>query len=36
VVGPDGSIMGVFALDIVGDEIAAVFNVLNPDKLQHL
>jgi RNA polymerase sigma-70 factor (ECF subfamily) len=36
VVGPDGAILGVFALDIVGDEIVAVFNVLNPDKLRHL
>jgi hypothetical protein len=28
--------MGVFALDVVGDEIVGVFNVINPDKLRHL
>jgi RNA polymerase sigma-70 factor (ECF subfamily) len=36
VVTPDGATLGVFALEVVGDEIVAVFNVLNPDKLRHL
>jgi RNA polymerase sigma-70 factor (ECF subfamily) len=35
IVTPDGATMGVFALEVVGDEIVAVFNVLNPDKLRH-
>jgi RNA polymerase sigma-70 factor (TIGR02957 family) len=30
---PDGVTLGVFALDIIGDKIVAVFNVINPDKL---
>jgi RNA polymerase sigma-70 factor (ECF subfamily) len=36
IVTPDGATMGVFALDVVGDEIVGVFNVINPDKLRHL
>jgi RNA polymerase sigma-70 factor (ECF subfamily) len=35
-VGPDGETLSVFVLDIVDDEIVAVYNVLNPDKLRHL
>jgi RNA polymerase sigma-70 factor (TIGR02957 family) len=31
-----GHILSVFALDIAGDHIRAVHNVLNPDKLRHL
>lgn len=31
-----GQILSVFALDIAGDCIRAVHNVLNPDKLRHL
>jgi RNA polymerase sigma factor (sigma-70 family) len=32
----DGSVAAVLCLHIVDDRIAAVFNVLNPDKLGHL
>jgi RNA polymerase sigma-70 factor (ECF subfamily) len=35
-VTPDGETVTVFALDVVGDEVVAVYNVLNPDKLRHV
>jgi RNA polymerase sigma-70 factor (ECF subfamily) len=35
-VGPDGQTLGVFALDVVDGRVAAVFNIVNPDKLAHL
>jgi RNA polymerase sigma-70 factor (ECF subfamily) len=35
-IAPDGQRVAVFALDVVNDQIAAVFNILNPDKLAHL
>jgi RNA polymerase sigma-70 factor (ECF subfamily) len=34
--GPDGSIVGVLALDIVDGRIAGIFSVVNPEKLAHL
>jgi RNA polymerase sigma-70 factor (TIGR02957 family) len=31
-----GEVIAVLSLDIIGDRIKAVYNVLNPDKLQHI
>ncbi|HEY2948297.1 MAG TPA: RNA polymerase sigma-70 factor [Micromonosporaceae bacterium] len=33
---PDGRILSVLALDIAGDHVHGIYNVLNPDKLGHL
>ena len=35
-ISPDGQTVAVFAFDIVDDRIAAVYNVVNPDKLTRL
>jgi RNA polymerase sigma-70 factor (ECF subfamily) len=32
----DGHLLGVVALDIVGQQVRSVISVVNPDKLQHL
>ncbi|MFE6649149.1 RNA polymerase sigma-70 factor [Nocardioides sp. NPDC057772] len=34
--GADGALLGVIALDVEGDRIVRMHNVLNPDKLGHL
>ncbi len=35
-VAPDGLLVNVVALDVAGDRIAAIYSMLNPDKLGHL
>jgi RNA polymerase sigma-70 factor (ECF subfamily) len=36
VVGPDGGLINVFAIDIAEGAVHTVRSVINPDKLQHL
>ena len=33
---PDGSVIGVWAIDVVDGRIAAVRSVVNPEKLRHV
>ena len=35
-IGPDGSLLGVLAIEVVGDRVVALRNQINPDKLRHL
>jgi len=34
--GPDGSVVGTMSLEIADDRVAAIYSVVNPDKLGHL